>query len=108
MNFQPLNSLKKDYQVFTYLKKGQTGIFKGGTFRVNNFGFRGKDILVSKPKDTIRIIICGRSSDMGAGVNENENYGSILEVELNRSFGEKKIEVLNFSCLLYTSDAADD
>lgn len=67
---------------------------------VNRWGMRDKEYELEKPAGTFRIVLLGGSYEMGVGVNDHENYESIVEDELNRLLVKNdsinKIEILNF------------
>ena len=61
--------------------------------RFNNFGFRGKDITMAKPKDKIRIFVVGDSFTFGVGSNDHETIPFVLEKQLLES--GFPVEVIN-------------
>ncbi|MCA1903096.1 MAG: GDSL-type esterase/lipase family protein [Candidatus Hydrogenedens sp.] len=63
-------------------------------FRINNFGYRDKDFRVPKPDGVYRILCIGASTTE-EGVSNRETYPKFLEQELQKHFGENKIEVFN-------------
>lgn len=63
-------------------------------FRVNNFGFRDRDIKVPKPEGVFRILCIG-SSTTEEGISNQETYPKLLEQELQKYFGKNRIEVFN-------------
>ncbi len=93
----PLTSLEYDDDVYTGLKTGSKGILLGGVFEVNNLGFRDNNRYYEKENDAFRVVVCGTSISMGAGVNQGENYPAYLENMLNEEYSNKNIEVINLS-----------
>lgn len=75
------------------------------TQRVNNLGLRGEDRSLQKPEDSYRILMLGDSFTMGKGVNDNQTFSAVLEVELQRQFAGctgGSPEVLNAGVDSYT------
>lgn len=71
---------------------------RGARIEVNSLGFRGPEISVVKPPNTIRIVAMGASVAFGWTVPNEESYPGHLERRLNaRAAGtERHYEVLNF------------
>jgi hypothetical protein len=66
--------------------------------RVNNFGLRGRDVVVPKPAGTYRILMLGDSFTMGKGVQDDETFSVLVEKALNEAVAQCKglaIEVVN-------------
>jgi hypothetical protein len=66
--------------------------------RVNNIGFRGRDLSVAKPAGTYRILMLGDSFTMGKGVEDDQTFSFVLEQSLGQRMGEcggPAIEVIN-------------
>ncbi len=62
---------------------------------VNNFGFRGTDISIDKPKDTYRIFVVGGSTVFGfVTLNDNNTISGYLENYLKQD-SSYDIEVIN-------------
>jgi hypothetical protein len=61
--------------------------------RINNYGFRGKDIAIAKPKDTIRIMALGDSFIFGVGAEDGQTIPALLEETLNAE--GRRVEVIN-------------
>jgi len=61
--------------------------------RVNNFGFRGKDITKDKAPGITRIMVMGDSFTFGVGAEENETIPFLIEKHLTDE-GEK-VEIIN-------------
>ncbi len=79
--------------------------------RINNKGFRGKDIKEEKPDSLLRIVTLGASSTFGYGDRDDETYPFFLEAILRKEIQEnhfdakiKDVEVLNFGIPHLTSD----
>ena len=69
----------------------------GHEFRVNRWGFRGKDFLprAEEGEDTFRILVLGDSLTVGQGVGEEQRYSNLLEQKLKTRYPNVKIEVIN-------------
>ncbi len=65
-----------------------------GTFRLNNAGFRGKDVALPKPAGVFRIVCVGGSTTEEGGSDET-TYPALLEKKLQAEFPERRIEVVN-------------
>jgi len=72
------------------------------TININNEGFRGKEINVSKTNNDYRIIMIGGSTVFGASLS---NDNQTIPFELNKKFGEKynNVEVINAGISSITS-----
>jgi len=62
--------------------------------RINNKGFRGRDLSGEKAPGTYRIVMLGDSFTFGAGVGDDQTFSSVLEEILNAS-SHGKYEVVN-------------
>ncbi|MCU0433525.1 MAG: hypothetical protein MUC87_08735 [Bacteroidia bacterium] len=79
------------------LRPGSKTSLGNYTISINRWGMRDKDYTLEKPQGTIRIALLGGSYEMGSGVNDGENYESLLEKKLNESGNQyQPIEILNF------------
>ncbi|MHC1766520.1 MAG: SGNH/GDSL hydrolase family protein [Verrucomicrobiia bacterium] len=69
----------------------------GHPFRVNQLGFRGREILDRSTvgSDTFRIMVLGDSFTVGLGVAEEDRYTDVLERALQKQYPGTKIEVIN-------------
>lgn len=80
--------------------------YSGGTFTINNYGFRSTleyDITgTAKGPGTIRIATLGGSTAMGVN-NDNKIWPYLVGKNLDTSLQDKKIEVLNEAIMGYTS-----
>ena len=81
------------YRYKPHVHGGQTG------FTTNNFGFRGKDIVVPKPKGVFRIVCVGGSTTEEGPTNDT-TYPALLEKKLRAQYGDRlqaggRIEVVN-------------
>lgn len=72
-------------------------------FRVNNLGFRGRDITIQKPPDVYRILLVGDSFIEGESVEEQKTSAVLAEQELAYETG-KKIEVVNMGVMSYAPE----
>ncbi|MBU1122342.1 MAG: SGNH/GDSL hydrolase family protein [Candidatus Omnitrophica bacterium] len=62
---------------------------------INSAGFRDREYLIPKPKNTYRIIVLGSSITLGWGVSEGETYASLVENRLNGKTGITTVEIIN-------------
>ena len=99
----PLSTFKFDANTYTGLRRGSY-IYKGGNIVINELGFRTQSRSFKKAPGVLRIVVCGTSLSMGAGLNEGDNYASQLENMLNESIGPAKCEVINLSMPAYGID----
>lgn len=60
---------------------------------INNYGFRGRDMTVAKPKGTIRILAVGDSFTFGVGAEDARTIPALLEERLNEEAW--RVEVIN-------------
>lgn len=81
-----------DNQVIGYELKPT---YQYGMYRINNHGFRGKDIETKKEKETFRIVAIGDSITFGNHLNERDVYTSLLEGYLNKGDLNRRFEVIN-------------
>lgn len=63
----------------------------------NKYGFRERNFESPKPNDTCRIMVLGDSLTWGAGLAVEERYTNLVEKDLQQTFPDKKIAVLNFA-----------
>lgn len=72
-------------------------------FSINSDGFHDKEYAKTKPNNTYRIVVLGGSYESGNGVNDDEDFISIVENNLNKNYeitkdGQNvKIEIINLS-----------
>lgn len=62
--------------------------------RINNFGLRGEDITLEKPKGTMRILLVGDSFTFGVGAQDNETIPYYFEEIVKKKYSND-IEVIN-------------
>lgn len=72
-------------------------------FRVNNLGFRGRDITIQKPPDVYRILLVGDSFIEGESVEEQKASAVLAEQELAYETG-KKTEIVNMGVMSYAPE----
>jgi lysophospholipase L1-like esterase len=64
--------------------------------RINNIGFRGRDVEIPKPVNRLRVLTLGASSTFGFGNEDDNTYPAYLEEILRERYvGSKEIEVVN-------------
>ncbi|MFQ5697749.1 MAG: SGNH/GDSL hydrolase family protein, partial [Myxococcota bacterium] len=72
--------------------------------RINNLGFRGRDVTRTKPENTTRIVTLGASSTFGFKDADDETYPYYLERMLRERFGgSRRFEVINLGIAHLTS-----
>ncbi len=77
--------------------------YNGINFTLNDFGLRDKNYPKNKPDSSYRIIILGGSYECGNGINDGEDFISLVESELNNHYSATMnnkpvhIELINFS-----------
>lgn len=81
---------------------------KAGSGGINSDGFFDKERSIPKPPETFRIAVLGDSVAFGAGVEQKNNFPSVLESLLNKLKPyvntKTKFEVLNFSVYGYNTN----
>ena len=86
------------------LKPLYQGTFKGAQFSTNRWGMRDRDYSQTPSPGTRRIAVLGQSYTMGAGVDDDETFETLVEDRLNREWSPKtgfQDEALNFSASTY-------
>ena len=68
----------------------------GHLVKNNQYGFRERNFDSPKPAGMYRIMVLGDSLTWGAGLAPEERYTAIAENLLNKTFNDRKFEVLNF------------
>lgn len=69
--------------------------------KINNYGFRGSDILVPKPNSIYRILAIGDSCTWGP-LNDSYTYPRVMEQELNKPDNKNyRLEVVNAGVMGY-------
>jgi len=80
--------------------------FNGTRLTTNRWGMRDKDYEKIPPPNTYRIALTGPSFVMGYGVNDGEDFDSLLEERLNRENSGTpyaEYEILNFAVPGYSA-----
>ena len=91
--------LRKDERLWELLPDIDI-MFKNARLRTNRWGMRDQDYALNKPEDTYRVAVLGASYVMGAGVENDETFESIIEDRLNANLANSdtlQYELLNFS-----------
>lgn len=70
--------------------------------KINSHGHRDDETVVAKPDGVFRILALGDSFTMGHGVDIEDTYVAILEKNLNASFADKKVEIVNAGVFGYS------
>jgi hypothetical protein len=83
------------------LAPGIDGTFKLARFRTNSRGMRDREYALEKPPDTFRIVVVGSSFTLGAGVEIEDAFHSILEQRLSARASPGQVEILNFGVGTY-------
>ena len=68
----------------------------GHLVKNNQYGFRERNFDSPKPSGIYRVMVLGDSLTWGAGLAPEERYTAIAENLLNKTFNDRKFEVLNF------------
>lgn len=84
------------------LKPGLDTELKLKGFKTNSRGLRDKEYSVTNPPGTFRVAVVGGSFTMGAGVEQEDTFHSLLEDRLNRESPDIKYEFINFGVAGYT------
>ncbi len=80
----------------------------GYKFSTNRLGFREKNFIPQKIKNTFRILVIGDSVTFGTGVSSEHRYTEQLEDLLSLNYKSPKFEVLNFGMGGYATDQEHD
>lgn len=91
------------YTIENYHPFLQFKISSNYTTNVNNYGFRGENINLNKPKGTYRIFLLGGSTVLNRNIEYKKTFGHILE-KLLENTNSKKIEVINAGVDGYTTE----
>jgi hypothetical protein len=96
----------RDLRLFK-LKALVSGKYEGFTLQTNQWGMRDKEYAKNSPQGCFRIAILGDSHSMGHGVEQEQNFESLVEELLNRedSTAGTEYEILNFSVSGYRPPA---
>jgi hypothetical protein len=93
--------VRKVESVYRYeLVPGYRQEFRGVVTTVNQWGMRDQDYPREKPAGTFRIALLGASYEMGSGVNDGEDFSTLVEARLNEaqvSGRYQRYEILNFA-----------
>jgi hypothetical protein len=84
-------------EVIYELKPNLDTWFKLARFRTNSAGLPDREYSLSKPENTVRIVLLGSSFSMPSGVAIEDSWQDILERKLNAHTKGKRYEVINFS-----------
>lgn len=75
-------------------------------YRFNSLGYRGDDIVLPKPADTLRVVCLGGSTTIGSNAGDNRHtFPALLEAMFaaTRPPGGKRVEVVNAGVFGYNS-----
>jgi D-alanyl-lipoteichoic acid acyltransferase DltB (MBOAT superfamily) len=86
------------------LVPGRSGRFVGAMVYTNRWGMRDRDYTLEHPVGTYRIALLGPSTAMGAGVEAEQSFETLLENRLNHdaATGQPRVEILNFGVAGYS------
>lgn len=97
------------------LKPNISSNYKGGIFTTNSLGMRDKDYSLKKDPKKFRILLVGGSYELGAGVNDGENFESVIEASIPNQleifnlavggYNLPQISYVNAHCNKYNGDA---
>ncbi len=99
-DWQPGAVIRTDDYLELEFAPNITSTFKGAIVTTNRWGMRDRDYQKVPAPGTHRIALLGASHVFGSGVNNNENFDSLLEDRLNgENTGDAVTgyEILNFS-----------
>jgi lysophospholipase L1-like esterase len=68
--------------------------YQGEWITINSLGFRGEEMTLNKPSETLRIVIVGSSAAFGVGVRDEEAFTTLLEANLAEQI-DQEVEVIN-------------
>jgi len=69
------------------------------SYSTNSHGLRSSvEIPFKKAKNEYRILLLGDSWSFGIGVNDNQTFSHLLQVNLQKKYPDKKITVINAGC----------
>ncbi|MBX7093278.1 MAG: hypothetical protein K1X56_01030 [Flavobacteriales bacterium] len=97
-DWNPHNYLTRETgnELFRELIPDTSQSFKGTEIYTNSYGLRDKAYELKKTPNTYRIALMGGSYEMGSGVNQEQDFESRIELQLNANYPEKKWEIWNF------------
>ena len=91
-----------DYAPYWELKPHFTGRALGASFNTNSHGMRDQEYTRERPPGVVRIALVGASFVMGAGVEGQHTFDTLIEQRLNAGTTPPRYEVLNFGVASYT------
>lgn len=71
------------------------GKWRDVTWEINPRGYRDDEIIIPKPKGTVRIVIYGGSHVFDPGASNGEDWPNRVEAALAGALGDRRIEVVN-------------
>ncbi len=95
---------KEDFHPFLQLQNTKKDNETRPQLHIDDEGFRGEEIKITKPTNTYRIFILGGSTVLNEFTPYEENSSRLLEKRLQLYFPDKKIEVLNAEVRYYNSE----
>jgi len=89
-----------DLLLFNRLKKNEKERWWNSySYSTNSHGLRSPvEIPFKKVKNEYRILLLGDSWSFGFGVNDNQTFSHLLQVNLQEKYPDKKITVINAGC----------
>jgi hypothetical protein len=88
-------------EIYYELKPNMDGWFQASRFTTNSHGLADKEYTLEKPDNTFRVAVIGSSWTMGTGVEQQENYHSLIEAQLNEKYPDRNFEFVNFAVEMY-------
>lgn len=104
MNVLPRTNLVKlseHPEIYYELKPNLDTWFSAKRFTTNSFGLADKEYTLEKPDNTFRVAVVGSSWTMATGVEQQQNYHSLIEEQLNAQYPDRNFEFVNFAVEMY-------
>jgi hypothetical protein len=100
--------LRSDPFLGVRLIPSKTGLQQGRCYRAvvstNSQGWRGPETPLVKPQGAYRVLVLGDSFMAGLQVNDDQDFSSVLQSELNQRGVSRRVEVLNFGVPSWGTD----
>lgn len=99
---QQVTRMTNDLMLCTYIPNKKIDI-EQIKYSINSAGFHDKEYSYTKPSSVYRIIVLGGSYESGNGVNDNEDFISVVEADLEKNYycvkgnDTVKVEIINMA-----------